>query len=575
MFDNPIPFTAEFNVSVSDLGKAVDASKNDNLAGKWIIEGYASTGDLDEQSHIITPEAIKMGAECLQKYRTLLYNHDSNRPIGSIELAEAQGANLFIKAQISKTEPHIWAKIKDGTLSKFSIRGRITDAEKSIDTTTQKEILMIKGMALHEVSVVSVPANPGARSLAWYVEKAMAAIDKAAKPEHYPFDQCLADRKAAGYDDKAAAAICGAIKNRTISHMIEWGMAETEEAAIKMVCDKYDSDPVYAYAWQKFMELAGGCTSCNDKATKDLNEGNSSVIKLPGSDTGVKPPFPGNITRRGQMQMTDAQKACVGTKIREGMASGKKHDQAIAYALGSCKVQDQSAKSLEEITADLLACLPEIEQMAKEIEDEIKVKEGGDSKVDVNKNQEHLAEAIKQIQEAVVSLSGEAKDQAEAVIRSLTALNTAVYGAAKKDGDADSDVEKAKKKAMASDGKDAEPDADPDDKAKKAMEDLVSGLKASIQEGLEKTIAETSKMAAVKESIEKQVAEVVKALEKLPIRKGQGVGDDIDRSGDGKDLNTAAGLAKAVKSEAGYEKLIPGDQLHRLLATFSGERKVK
>jgi len=479
--------------------------------------------------------------------------------------AEAQGDKLFIKAEISKTEPLLWSKIKDGTLSKFSIRGRILDAAKQEDAVTKKEILVIKGMELHEVSVVSVPANPAARSLAWYVEKAMAELDKAVKPKHYPFDQCMSDRKAAGYDDKAAAAICGAIKARTISHMVEWGMAKTEEEAIEMVSKKYESDPVYAYAWQKFLDLAGGADKA-EGVIKDLNEGNLGVM-----------PGPGNANKRSRGQLSQAQKNCVGTHIREGMRAGKPHDQAIAYAYSACKVNKEiePSGSVKEFFEDLVANLPELETLANEIEQELKTEKGGDE-VETQKNQEHLMEAIKAIQEAIPTLKGEAKDQAEAVLRSLEALNVTVYGNAKKDGEGEDDVEKAKKAKMKAEEdmktKKAAEDAAAD--AQKSLEKLIGDLQAQVKDGLEKTQAETAKMEAVKADIEKQVASVVAALEKLPIRKGQGTGEDIDRSGEG-DKDTIAGLAKSVKAEKGFEKLGPGDQLHRLLATFTGERKVK
>ncbi len=147
--------------------------KHSQSVGTWVVEGYASTSDLDAQNHIVSPEAIAMGAESLKKYDTVLFNHDPDRPIGKIVNSEALDSKLLIKVAISKTEPKIWEQIKDGTLSKFSIRGQITDSETYEDARTFKEIRVIKGMELHEVSLVSVPANPQAKSLSWYIEKAL------------------------------------------------------------------------------------------------------------------------------------------------------------------------------------------------------------------------------------------------------------------------------------------------------------------------------------------------------------------------------------------------------------------
>lgn len=150
-----------------------DLTKHTAPKGVWVVEGYAATSDLDSQNDIIAQSALDMGVESLHKYQTVLYNHNSDRPIGTILEAKSMEGHLFIKVGISKTEPDIWEKVKDGTLSKFSIRGRVTDHEIFKDQLTGKEIFMIKGMDLYEVSLVSVPANVHAKALGWYIEKAM------------------------------------------------------------------------------------------------------------------------------------------------------------------------------------------------------------------------------------------------------------------------------------------------------------------------------------------------------------------------------------------------------------------
>lgn len=165
-----------------DLGKtytSTEVTKHSVPPGDWIVEGYASTSDLDAQNHIVAPEAMKMGADSLLKYNTVLFNHDVDRPIGVVRATEATDSGLLVKVAITKTEAKIWEQIKDGTLSKFSIRGHILDSEVYSDERTFKDILVIKAMELHEVSMVSVPANPHAKSLSWYIEKALKGnVDK-------------------------------------------------------------------------------------------------------------------------------------------------------------------------------------------------------------------------------------------------------------------------------------------------------------------------------------------------------------------------------------------------------------
>lgn len=141
-------------------------------AGRWIIEGFASTTDADLQDEVVSQEAIEGSAKDLEGNSTVLLNHDQKEPIGRVLESEARKGGLWIKVLISKTVPEIWTRIKEGVLNKFSIRGKVKDAEKRWVEAAKKFIKVIKKMFLVEVSLVSVPANPNAKALRWYIEKA-------------------------------------------------------------------------------------------------------------------------------------------------------------------------------------------------------------------------------------------------------------------------------------------------------------------------------------------------------------------------------------------------------------------
>ena len=52
--------------------------------GKVIIEGYASTPDIDRYNSIITTEAIAGGMENYLKNPVILLGHDTDKPIGTM-----------------------------------------------------------------------------------------------------------------------------------------------------------------------------------------------------------------------------------------------------------------------------------------------------------------------------------------------------------------------------------------------------------------------------------------------------------------------------------------------------------
>jgi HK97 family phage prohead protease len=158
---------------------AVDITKSYEDEGRWIVEGYAATSDFDLQEDIITDEAIRASAKDLIENSTVLHNHNADEAIGRVLASRARKDGLFLKILISKTAPEIWQQITEGVLNKFSVRGRVLEARKQWVPELKRHARLILKMRLLEVSLVAVPANPKARAIRWYIEKAMDEFEKA------------------------------------------------------------------------------------------------------------------------------------------------------------------------------------------------------------------------------------------------------------------------------------------------------------------------------------------------------------------------------------------------------------
>ena len=156
-----------------------DITKAYEEEGRWIVEGYAATSDFDMQEDIITEEAIRASAKDLLENSTILHNHNPDEAIGRVLESRARPDGLFLKILISKTAPEIWQQVKEGVLNKFSVRGKILEARKEWIARLQKYARLILKMRLVEVSLVAVPANPKARAIRWYVEKALDEFETA------------------------------------------------------------------------------------------------------------------------------------------------------------------------------------------------------------------------------------------------------------------------------------------------------------------------------------------------------------------------------------------------------------
>jgi HK97 family phage prohead protease/HK97 family phage major capsid protein len=119
------------------------------------IEGYASTVDRDRQGDVIPMAAWNSGLKNYLKNPIILAYHNHQMPIGKMIEHKVTDQGLWIRAQIPGEVGDVYKLIKKGILSAFSVGFRVRDAD--YDNAT--ETFLVKELELHEISVVSVPAN--------------------------------------------------------------------------------------------------------------------------------------------------------------------------------------------------------------------------------------------------------------------------------------------------------------------------------------------------------------------------------------------------------------------------------
>jgi HK97 family phage prohead protease len=150
-----------------------DIAKGYEDEGEFYIEGFAATDAVDVERDMISEKALKQAAEVLNtKRKTLLFNHDGNKPVGKIikaEYKEQDGIKgIWIKALVSKAVEHIRQMIKEGVLNKFSIRGMSgQDVKQAYSNILDNTINVVQSLIPVEVSLCSVPVNPECE-LRWY-----------------------------------------------------------------------------------------------------------------------------------------------------------------------------------------------------------------------------------------------------------------------------------------------------------------------------------------------------------------------------------------------------------------------
>jgi HK97 family phage prohead protease/HK97 family phage major capsid protein len=119
------------------------------------IEGYASTNDVDRHGDVVPASVWEAGIKNYLKNPVILAYHDHEEPVGRMTDHRVDEKGLFVKARISAAAEDVFNLVKDGVLTAFSIGFRIIDAEYN----SALELFVVKELELHEISVVSVPAN--------------------------------------------------------------------------------------------------------------------------------------------------------------------------------------------------------------------------------------------------------------------------------------------------------------------------------------------------------------------------------------------------------------------------------
>lgn len=128
---------------------------SDGKIDSIMISGYASTNDVDRQDDVIPTSVWEKGLENYLKNPVILAYHKHDEPVGRMTEHKIDAKGLWIKARISAAAEDVFNLVKDGVITAFSVGFKIVDAEYN----AAAELFVVKELELHEISVVSVPAN--------------------------------------------------------------------------------------------------------------------------------------------------------------------------------------------------------------------------------------------------------------------------------------------------------------------------------------------------------------------------------------------------------------------------------
>jgi hypothetical protein len=141
-----------------------------------IVSGFATLDNIDRQRDIVTTDA---SLKAFEKFRGNI--REMHQPLAVGKMVSFKQDKYFdpetkkfyngvyVSAYVSKGAQDTWEKVLDGTLSGFSIGGKMNDWDDAYDEKSDSQIRVIKEYDLVELSLVDTPANQFANILS--VEK--------------------------------------------------------------------------------------------------------------------------------------------------------------------------------------------------------------------------------------------------------------------------------------------------------------------------------------------------------------------------------------------------------------------
>lgn len=160
--------TIDFNLELAKAEQSAD--------GKLILEGVASTTDLDAHKERMSESALADMAKAIGIPLTDSHKAELGNVIGEVIESRIEDGKLVIKAEIDNDDPaavRLFKKVKNNRIKAgFSVGGKIVSDKPSAERGVRR---IITGVALDHIMLTAKPAN--AKTFATALTKALEDLD--------------------------------------------------------------------------------------------------------------------------------------------------------------------------------------------------------------------------------------------------------------------------------------------------------------------------------------------------------------------------------------------------------------
>jgi hypothetical protein len=133
---------------------------------KRTVSGFATLDNIDQTGDVVTAES---SLKAFENFRGNIREMHGSNAVGKMVSFKPETFydpkskeffnGVYVDAYISKGAQDTWEKVLDGTLSGFSIGGKILESDNEVNKANGKTVRFIKNYELIELSIVDSPAN--------------------------------------------------------------------------------------------------------------------------------------------------------------------------------------------------------------------------------------------------------------------------------------------------------------------------------------------------------------------------------------------------------------------------------
>ena len=130
------------------------------------VSGFATLDNVDQTGDVVTAEA---SVKAFERFRGNIREMHQPLAIGKLvsfkpetfydAVTKTFYSGVYVTTYVSKGAQDTWEKVLDGTLSGFSIGGKIIEADNEVNKVNGETVRFIKNYDLVELSIVDSPAN--------------------------------------------------------------------------------------------------------------------------------------------------------------------------------------------------------------------------------------------------------------------------------------------------------------------------------------------------------------------------------------------------------------------------------